>query len=172
MRRKLWTREELETVFRINEVGELMKLLKNKQWAVVDCKSNRPDGYCSIRFKESTILYHTVVWILINGSIDDKTLVLLHIDGDKLNNNIENLKLTTKRESLQNQTCHMNGKFAGAYFSKLKNKWRANIRINNKLIHLGFYNSELEAHQIYLKACTLVSEYVDSKQFKQLIKEV
>lgn len=42
--------------------------------------------------------------------------------------------------------------YRGVTFYKATNKWRAQIRINGKLKHIGLFQTELEAHQAYLKA--------------------
>ena len=40
-------------------------------------------------------------------------------------------------------------KYKGVYFAKSKNKWKAYIKINGKQKHLGYFLTELEAHQAY-----------------------
>jgi len=162
--RRFYTREELSEVFRINESGELERLFKRKGWNVVDCKANRNDGYCSVRLKDSKIMYHTIMWILVNGTITDVNAELDHIDGNRINNRIENLRLVTSRENQQNSESHRNGRLVGCCFFKQSNKWRAEIKINGKKICLGYYNTELEAHQIYSEALTMLDKSVEEVQ--------
>lgn len=42
------------------------------------------------------------------------------------------------------------GKLFGTIYIKRVNKWRAGTKRNGKTIHLGYFNTELEAHQAYL----------------------
>lgn len=42
--------------------------------------------------------------------------------------------------------------YKGITFCKRNNKWKAQIRINGKNKHSGYFRTELEAHQAYLKA--------------------
>ena len=67
--------------------------------------------------------------------------VIDHIDGIKTNNSISNLRAVTDRENSQNQKCHRNGKLVGACFEKRiahrSKPWKAYIRINGVLKHLG-----------------------------------
>ena len=42
--------------------------------------------------------------------------------------------------------------YKGVSFHKASNKWRTQITINGKQKHIGFFKTELEAHQAYLKA--------------------
>lgn len=75
-----------------------------------------------------------------------------HADGDGLNNQRSNLKIKTHRQNQQNRLIHRNGHLPGTTFRKERNKWQATITINYKTIFLGYYLTELEAHQAYLKA--------------------
>jgi len=176
MKRKIWTKEELSEVFRINEKGELERLNGKYSpngvgWSVVECKTNTSKGYCDVGFQGSIIKYHAIIWVLTNGTIEDVNAELDHIDGNRINNRIENLRLVSTRENQQNRAKHRAGRLPGCRFDKRCNKWQARIEINGKLIHLGLYNTEPEAHQIYLKALDLVASYVDNKQFRALVKQ-
>ncbi len=171
MKRIIYTREELCEVFRINEAGKLERLClqtnqfgKKGEWRVVDCKANRNTGYCHIRHGDSTILYHTIVWILTNGTIEDVNAEIDHIDGNRINNRIENLRLVCKRENQQNRYKHRNGRLVGCRLDKRCNKWLARIKINGKEIHLGYFDTELEAHQIYCEALTMLDKSVEEVQ--------
>jgi len=44
------------------------------------------------------------------------------------------------------------GKLVGCSYDKTRDKWFANIRINGKTKYLGRYDTEQEAHNVYLKA--------------------
>ena len=61
-------------------------------------------------------------------------------------NNINNLRWVTHQQN------SFNTKAKGYYLHKQINKWHARIRIDNKLIQLGYYDLEEEAREAYLKA--------------------
>lgn len=46
-------------------------------------------------------------------------------------------------------------KYKGVYFYKPLNKWNAQIEINSKKIHLGYYQNEVEAAKAYNLAALL-----------------
>lgn len=69
-----------------------------------------------------------------------------HIDGDRTNNKIDNLREVTKQEN------SFNTKAKGYTFNKRNNKYQAQIAVNYKRIYIGLFNTEEEAKQAYLDA--------------------
>jgi len=78
---------------------------------------------------------------------DDKRNEVDHIDGDKTNNNINNLRWASRSENMQNKRTTK-----GYYWNKQEGKWYAKITANKKTIYLGFYDTEEDARQAYLNA--------------------
>ena len=74
-----------------------------------------------------------------------------HINGDKLDNRVINLEIVTSRQNQQRRPIHLSGKLVGANFIKKTNKWNSSIMVEGKSINLGYYNTEYEAHQAYVK---------------------
>jgi hypothetical protein len=70
-----------------------------------------------------------------------------HINRNKLDNRIENLREVTKHQNNFNRN---NTK--GYSWCKIKNKYKARIKINNKLLWLGSFDNETDAHNAYLNA--------------------
>ena len=82
-----------------------------------------------------------------------------HINGDKLDNRRENLRLVTMSQSNMNRR-NINFKRRQSVLSKYKgvwwdrNKWRAAITFAGKKIYLGRFNDEREAALAYNKAAS------------------
>jgi hypothetical protein len=72
-----------------------------------------------------------------------------HINGRRNDNRYINLRKATKRQNNQNRFYHRVGNLVGASFHKRDNKWRARTTIDNKQIHIGNFNTEIEAHIAY-----------------------
>ena len=123
------------------------RTLKNPDWwELKGCV--RGDGYRLVGINNKQYLYHRVVYYLHNKewAIDDSSRdnYIDHIDRNKLNNSIENLRVVTHTQNQWNR----NGK--GYYFRK--GKYAARIIVDGEHKHLGLFVSEDEAHQAYLNA--------------------
>jgi HNH endonuclease/AP2 domain len=96
---------------------------------------------------------HRVIYEYYHGSIP-KGFEIDHINQDKLDNRLENLRLATRSQNSQNKSKQKNNTsgFKGAYWHKENKKWNAAITVNNKLIHLGFFETPELAHETYKQA--------------------
>lgn len=109
-------------------------------------KNIGPDGYNRISVfieKRYQVRAHQVAFYFVHGYIPK---CIDHIDRDKLNNRIENLKDASFKENARNT------KKKGYYFRKNRNVWVSRIRTNSGRIHLGSFKTEDEAREAYLKA--------------------
>lgn len=86
-----------------------------------------------LNFKSKMYLVHRIIWVLTYGSID-LTLVIDHLDGDPLNNEISNLSLKTHKNNSRNQRQHSNNKTGVTGVSLMCNKngnWYYTAKWNN-----------------------------------------
>ena len=163
--------EELEKVFRIVG-GKLERLHKRgsvSTWKRVESKANQSNGYCQIGFNGKKYMYHVILWVLFHKENIQEDLRIDHINGNRIDNRIENLRLVTQRENCQNRKEHRNGELAGSIYRKKDKKYRAQISINNKDVYLGYYQTDKEANKAYEKACQHIDEYVDNESFRAIV---
>lgn len=59
------------------------------------------DGYSRTTFNSNKYFNHRIIWILHNGEIDE-SLFIDHIDGDRANNSINNLRLVSRKLNNRN----------------------------------------------------------------------
>lgn len=65
----------------------------------------------------------------------------------------ENLRLATRSQNLANRRKRRSGLKGVTFYKRHRKKpWSACISDKGKRIHLGYYESEVEAHQVYLEA--------------------
>lgn len=93
---------------------------------------------------------HKLFHRLILG-IEDPNLSVDHIDGDGLNNQKSNLRVCSHKQNCRNRKKNLNGssRFKGVGFHKRDKIYCANIGLNGKRVHLGNFNSEIEAALAY-----------------------
>ena len=111
------------------------------------------NGYVQIRiFKNKLYQAHRIAWIHYYEEIPDQFID--HINGDKLDNRILNLRKATYADNTRNR--HMSkGEIPFKGVSKLRgyeNRYRAYVFLNDKQIHLGVYDTPEEAHAAYCEA--------------------
>lgn len=147
-------KEELQKVFEYRNGGVWRKEYIDKLNRV--CKSTlvrstaNSAGYCLVRFKGQGVYLHRIVWILNYGDIPENTYVD-HINGNKIDNRLENLRLVSHRVNHWNRKKHREGKLPGCYFDNTRKMYHAQVWLNNRLKFLGYYPTELEAHNAYIK---------------------
>ena len=98
-----------------------------------------PRGYVRISFHNREIYGHRLAWAIYYG--EWPTHSLDHVDLNKSNNRIANLRKATMSENLRNiaTPIHNTSGFKGVYWHKRASKWAARIKHNQKDIHLGLF---------------------------------
>ena len=93
---------------------------------------------------------HRLVGLAFLENPDNKPMID-HIDNNTSNNNVKNLRWATSKDNLANQGKYKNNKsgFKGVSFHKHRNKYRAQIKINDKIKHLGYFETAEEASVAY-----------------------
>lgn len=123
--------------------------------------------YRRVYFKGKDHAVHRVIWEMINGKIP-KDLCIDHIDGDGLNNKIQNLRLATRGQNAKNRKINKNNlsgykgvtKAKGRNGSILKNPWRVYVQYNNKCYTKhGFPTPKAAAIHYNEKAIELFGEF-------------
>ena len=85
--------------------------------------------------------------ILVNATAD---MVVDHLDGNGLNNQVANLRLCTNSQNMQHRINH--GGYQGVNWSNKEQKFTCYITVNYKSIALGRFTSAEEAALVYNEA--------------------
>lgn len=147
------THERLKELFRY-ENGILVRNITTSSKAI---KGTSPqyidkDGYLIVSIDRRKYRVHRLVFLYFNG--EHPSLDIDHIDGDRINNKIENLRHVSRAVNMHNlKSAHRDNaqKLLGAFHKKGSKVYFSRIHINGKSKYIGTYSSAIDAHQAYLK---------------------
>lgn len=105
-------------------------------------------GYVGVRLHGKTYQAHRVIWDMMNpGDKLEPGDEIDHIDHNRENNLLANLRKTSRKENSRNLSLARNNTSGttGVRFDKSRSKWRAEIKVKKQVIHLGRFDTIEEA---------------------------
>jgi hypothetical protein len=155
------TQEELKELLDYNpEIGVFIWKVSNSnrisKGSVAGCSNSL--GYITISVKGKQYYAHRLAWLYVYGEWPKGQID--HINGNRSDNRIENLRNITQRENCQNWGIHREGKLVGSYFNKDSQMWYSQIRIEGVRYNVGSFKTLEEANVKYLQA---VDKWVKNK---------
>jgi hypothetical protein len=108
-------------------------------------------GYLCVGINYNSYRAHRLIFLMHKGYLP-KTID--HINGDKLDNRIENLRAATVGQNQHNRKTNANNTsgYKGVSWNKAQKKWTARITLERKIIHLGYFANVEEAAEVVRKA--------------------
>ena len=147
------------TVDLLNELFEYGKETGKLYWKVTRQRGNVGDevgcdngrGYLVTRINNKNYKVHRVIFLMHKGYLP-KTLD--HVNGDRADNRIENLRAVTRSQNQHNRKLNKNNTsgYKGVSFDARLKLWKASICLEGKRIHLGSYKTLEEADSVVRKA--------------------
>jgi hypothetical protein len=86
----------------------------------------------------------------LNHKPNGMSLVVDHINGNKTDNRVDNLRIVTQRENCVGSNKTSN--YKGVHFCDTVKKFIAKIYINGKSKYLGSFDRDIDASSAYQKA--------------------
>ena len=143
-RAKEITQKEIINLFEYDSGRLKYKIPKGSMATGQTAGTVNKSGYEMITISGKKYSTHRLIYCYFHGDLNDN-LKIDHIDGDKLNNKIENLRKVTVQENGFNIRCK------GYSYNKRERKYKAKIVVDGKQIHLGSFDKEEDAREAYLK---------------------
>ena len=103
----------------------------NTEGEIVKGYVDKLSGYRAITFFPYRLKEHRLIFLMCHGFLPE---LLDHIDGNKLNNRIENLRSCTKNQNQQNSKCRVTNstQFKGVSLVKNTGRYRGEVKVNKK----------------------------------------
>ncbi len=118
-------------------------------------RENR-DGYLRVCLMKNKKSHDKLIQKLVAAAFllnPENKQCIDHIDNNKQNNNIINLRFATIQQNCQNRSLSSKNTSGtkGVCWNKKTMKWRAYIKINGKTIHLGYFINKDDAINIRIQ---------------------
>lgn len=120
---------------------------RGRKGCVAGTKHNQ--GYFSLSIDKERYLAHRLVWMIHHGEIP-KGFEIDHIDRDRSNTKISNLRMVTRHHNNGNMSKQKGKLSQYKGVSVLKNgTYQAYIKMKGKKVHLGTFEKEEDAAEAY-----------------------
>lgn len=129
------------------ETGELLWKYRPKRFykesLVAGCINTL--GYVQVSYQKKQYLAHRLIWEIVFG--EPPAGWIDHVDGDRSNNRIENLRIATPKQNSWNRKANRgtSSKFKGVYYYKNYDKWYTRYSST----HIGYFDTEEQAAKAY-----------------------
>ncbi len=118
--------------------------IDGKGYAQISIHAGYIDG---VRKFKKILLHRYIMNAPVGVTVD-------HINGNRLDNRRANLRLCSQAENNRNKGKFKNNKsgYKGVSWNAQNSKWVAQIQLNGKKTHLGYFSNPAEAHEAYVTA--------------------
>jgi len=143
----MMTREEANELFDYDQDTGVLRWKKSRSNVLAgDVAGHKTtDGYIDVRVNRRLYSAHRIVWLLKTSAWPDGEID--HIDGDRSNNRLLNLRDVDRRNNAKNQRLNSRNKSGtmGVRFHSRDKRWEASIGCKRTLIFLGCFSTKEEA---------------------------
>jgi hypothetical protein len=151
------TQEEAHRLFEYKD-GELFRKIGRNNRYKAGTRAGylvKGTGYRGIEVNNIHYPEHSIIYLMHNGFIPK---IVDHINGNKIDNKIENLREVTAMQNAWNakRSKSNTSGIKGISFRKDRNVWIARLQANAKSIYLGYFKSKNEAEEFLQLAREMV----------------
>lgn len=134
------------------ETGDLIRIKINCHPHLVGKLATQlhRSGYLRVRMQTRAFTAHRVCWAMCYGEWPEKQVD--HINGDRTDNRICNLRLADNSENQQNRPSKSWGITGLRGVTVKKGRFISRIKVDGKFTHIGTFDTAEQAHAAYLAA--------------------
>lgn len=149
------TQDRVKELFNYNkETGLLERKQRNGRMSAGSSVGTKTYGYIQIQIDGVIHKAHRVIWLYVHGELP--ICDIDHINGIRDDNKISNLRLASRSDNMQNQRrsrlSNGTSQYLGVHKHSKINKFVSQIKVDGKVLHLGCFNTDVDAYNAYLLA--------------------
>lgn len=156
----------LKEILRYDETTGVFSWVKHKPQQRKDIPPGfvNKDGYHIIKINHKAYKAHRLAWLYVHGEFP--SIFVDHINRNRSDNRIANLRLATMSENLHNIEKSKNNTtgYLGVSYSKTAKKYVANLTVNRVPYFLGYFDSAKEASIAYNKRKSEMTKFYQPKE--------
>ena len=137
---KIISHQKLKEIFNYKDGNFYWKKSRQKIKAGAKVGTLNKDGYIHIRIDQKRYLGHRLIFLYHYGYIPK---YIDHINNNKSDNKIENLREATREQNAQNKRKPINNKSGtkNVYWRKTINKWAVQIKVKGITLRVGVFDN-------------------------------
>lgn len=154
------TAKEKRSMLTQERASELLKYCSDTgkvYWRVSPCNATKkgeeigrlmPDGYRTAKVDYVTYPVHRIVWLLVHGEFPKQCID--HIDGNRSNNRVENLRDVSRGLNQRNRMKSKNNTsgVTGVCWDKRYCRWVSKVKVDGRTTFLGGFQTVEEAKAV------------------------
>ena len=112
---------------------------------------DKSNGYIKLTIDRRHYFAHRLAFLFVTGAWP--TGIVDHINGNKTDNKLANLRQGSRELNQQNMRKANNASSSGLLGAfKKRDKWESKIKVHGKVIRLGAFDTAEQAHHAYVQA--------------------
>ena len=149
---QILTQDELHKIYEYKDGYLYWKIKPNARKNIGDVVGclDKTNLYYKTRYKDKNYLVHRLIFAWHYGYFPP---MIDHIDGNKSNNKIQNLRAADNKSNQWNQKLHSKNTsgFKNVIYNKFKKVWVCRFKVNGKHIMRGYFKTPEEANELAIK---------------------
>ena len=158
------SQEKLKSIFEYDPVTGVMRWKESRSNMIKNsiAGSIHSSGYKVVTIESGSYKMHRIIWIMLFDNIPNG-FYIDHINGNKIDNRLENLRLATNSQNQQNRPAPKNSSsgYRGVTWHKQMQQWMARIGHHGQRTTIGFFNTAEDAYEAYKKEAVKLFTHLD-----------